>query len=37
LDLGTGSGAIALAIKANAVHCSIFASDNSQEALDVAQ
>lgn len=37
LDLGTGSGAIALAIKANAVHCSIFAADNSQEALDVAQ
>ena len=37
LDLGTGSGAIALAIKANALQCWVFAIDNSQEALDVAQ
>ena len=37
LDLGTGSGAIALAIKANARLSTVWALDNSKEALEVAQ
>ena len=37
LDLGTGSGAIALAIAANAPHVAIVASDISDEALAVAR
>jgi release factor glutamine methyltransferase len=37
LDLGTGSGAIALAIKANTRHCTLWAIDKSQEALEVAK
>ncbi|HHS99939.1 MAG TPA: peptide chain release factor N(5)-glutamine methyltransferase [Thiomicrospira sp.] len=36
LDLGTGSGAIALALKSEKPHCSITAVDQSQPALDVA-
>lgn len=37
LDLGTGSGAIALAIKANAPHAQVSALDSSAQALAVAQ
>lgn len=37
LDLGTGSGAIALAIASERQHCRILATDNSQAALDIAQ
>jgi len=37
LDLGTGSGAIALAIKSELPHCSITAVDYSAKALAVAQ
>lgn len=36
-DLGTGSGAVALAIKANAAHAQVVAVDNSPQALAVAQ
>ena len=36
LDMGTGSGAIALALKANRPACSIWALDKSQEALELA-
>lgn len=36
-DLGTGSGAIALAIAHERPRCSLIATDISQEALDVAQ
>ncbi len=37
LDLGTGSGAIALAIASERIHCQVLASDFSQEALAIAQ
>ncbi|QHE87940.1 peptide chain release factor N(5)-glutamine methyltransferase [Hydrogenophaga sp. BPS33] len=37
LDLGTGSGAIALAIKAQRPHAELFATDASEDALSVAQ
>ena len=37
LDLGTGSGAIALALKHHRPNCSISACDNSAQALQVAQ
>jgi release factor glutamine methyltransferase len=37
LDLGTGSGAIALALAAECPNCQILATDISQEALAVAQ
>jgi release factor glutamine methyltransferase len=37
LDLGTGSGAIALAIKSNRPHAQVHASDASADALAVAQ
>jgi release factor glutamine methyltransferase len=36
-DLGTGSGAVALAIASERAHCEIHASDNSGAALDVAR
>jgi release factor glutamine methyltransferase len=35
-DLGTGSGAIALAIASERPHCEVIATDTSKEALDVA-
>ena len=37
LDLGTGSGAIALALKSELPHCEVTAVDQSQPALDVAK
>lgn len=37
LDLGTGSGAVAIAIASERKHCEIVAVDASQEALDVAR
>lgn len=37
LDLGTGSGAIALALKSELPHCTITAIDQSQAALEIAQ
>jgi release factor glutamine methyltransferase len=37
LDLGTGSGAIALALKAERPHCQVWATDISPAALRVAQ
>jgi release factor glutamine methyltransferase len=37
LDLGTGSGAIAVAVKHNRPDCRVFASDISPQALDVAR
>ena len=37
LDIGTGSGCIALAIKKNAPHTNVFAIDISDEALQVAK
>lgn len=37
IDLGTGSGAIALAIASECRHCQIIATDFSLEALEVAQ
>ena len=37
LDIGTGSGCIALALKANLSHAEIWALDNSYEALEVAK
>lgn len=37
LDLGTGSGAIALAIANNAEHVRVLATDQSKEALTIAQ
>ncbi len=36
-DLGTGSGAIALAIARELPHCSVMAVDNSRQALEIAQ
>ncbi|BCN92654.1 release factor glutamine methyltransferase [Thiomicrorhabdus immobilis] len=37
LDLGTGSGAIALALKSELPHCDITAIDQSQAALEIAR
>lgn len=37
LDLGTGSGAVALAIRHEMPHCDVLATDRSKRALDVAQ
>ena len=37
LDLGTGSGAVAVAVKHNRPDCSVFASDISPAALEVAR
>jgi release factor glutamine methyltransferase len=37
LDLGTGSGAIALAIAASQPNVTVVATDASQAALDIAQ
>ena len=37
LDLGTGSGAIAIAVKANCPNTSVLATDISQNALELAQ
>ena len=36
LDLGTGSGCVAIAIGANAVEAEVTAADNSREALEIA-
>jgi release factor glutamine methyltransferase len=37
LDVATGSGAIALAVKANLIHADVYASDISEQALVVAK
>jgi release factor glutamine methyltransferase len=37
LDMGTGSGCVALAIKHSAPHCDVWATDLSHEALQVAR
>ena len=37
VDLGTGSGAIALAIARERPHCRVLATDNAPEALNIAQ